>query len=303
MGFFITIRSGQCYTATMKTNELPIIAAVPNYNMAPQLGRLLPQLLQRGYDAIYVLDDNSSDDSHAVVKAISPEILFVAGKTNRGAGGNRNRIIEQLFERSIIHFIDADMVLADTTDASTVRRVMQTGDHAFVGGLIRKANGQQHLYNFGPRQCLWMDLSSGVHYWLMRMSRRWPRWALRMRHRWSKLLGDWPNPLEPATARDTFWCAESNMVIDSQLFAEMGGYDARLREHEIEDFAMRLAKKGKVGHFDPRIEATHTQAKVRRYPCRLAMIRAEYYIAKKHGFRNWFFPDGHFKPRLPKKRP
>ena len=77
-------------------SSLPIIAAIPNYNMAEQLATLLPQIIQQGYDAIYVLDDVSTDDSREVVKRFAPKVTLIAGDRNLGAGGNRNRILSAL---------------------------------------------------------------------------------------------------------------------------------------------------------------------------------------------------------------
>ena len=49
------------------TRELPVVAAIPNYNMGEHLRRLLPQVLAQHYDAVFVLDDASTDESADVV--------------------------------------------------------------------------------------------------------------------------------------------------------------------------------------------------------------------------------------------
>jgi hypothetical protein len=40
---------------------LPVIAAIPNYNMGEHFRRLLTQLVNQDYDRIFVLDDASTD--------------------------------------------------------------------------------------------------------------------------------------------------------------------------------------------------------------------------------------------------
>ena len=48
--------------------QLPVVAAIPNYNMGEHLRVLLPQVLSQRYDDIFVLDDASTDDSVDVVQ-------------------------------------------------------------------------------------------------------------------------------------------------------------------------------------------------------------------------------------------
>ena len=51
----------------MSRNRLPVVAAIPNYNMARGLNTLLPQVTEQDYAAIFVLDDASTDDSRVKV--------------------------------------------------------------------------------------------------------------------------------------------------------------------------------------------------------------------------------------------
>ena len=54
--------------------ELPVGAAIPNYNMGENLRRLLPQVLAQHYDAVFVLDDASTDDSADVVSEFGADV-------------------------------------------------------------------------------------------------------------------------------------------------------------------------------------------------------------------------------------
>lgn len=53
------------------TKHMPVVAAIPNYNMGHHLRLLLPQVLERGYDRVFVLDDGSTDDSVEVVNSFN----------------------------------------------------------------------------------------------------------------------------------------------------------------------------------------------------------------------------------------
>jgi len=129
---------------------LPVIAAIPNYNMADSLSRLLTQLVSEDYDAIYVLDDASTDDSKVVVAKFGPKVHWVGSKTNLGAGGNRNRILQVHPEECIIHFLDADVRLETKTPAKTAQKLMSEPNLAFVGGLVFDADGTQSIWSYGP---------------------------------------------------------------------------------------------------------------------------------------------------------
>src|SRR3974377_651519 len=101
--------------------DLPVVAAIPNHNMGDNLRRLLPQVLAQHYDAVFVLDDASTDHSADVVSEFGDEVKFVRSRENRGAGANRNQILDQVADGALIHFIDADMDL-ETPETPTVAR-------------------------------------------------------------------------------------------------------------------------------------------------------------------------------------
>jgi glycosyltransferase involved in cell wall biosynthesis len=131
---------------------LPVVAAIPNYNMADSLRRLLPQVLAQHYDAVFVLDDASTDHSFDVVGEFGNEVKFVRSRENRGAGANRNQIIDQVGDRELIHFIDADMDLGTANTAAVARDVAaRYADRGvgLIGGLVSRADGIQEPHNYG----------------------------------------------------------------------------------------------------------------------------------------------------------
>src|SRR5882724_6321869 len=109
----------------MNTTKQPVIAAIPNYNMADSLTELLPQLLKQGYDHIYVLDDASTDNSVEVTRRFGPQVTVIAGEHNLRSGGNRNRILEAHPEECIIHFLDADIRLEADDIPAQARHMMR----------------------------------------------------------------------------------------------------------------------------------------------------------------------------------
>ena len=74
--------------------RLPVVAAIPNYNMGQQLAALLPELAQQDYADVFVLDDASTDGSREVVEGFNhgSGVHFVAGAENKGAGPTRGSV-------------------------------------------------------------------------------------------------------------------------------------------------------------------------------------------------------------------
>lgn len=281
----------------MSQARLPVIAAIPNYNMADSLSELLPQVADQDYDLIFVLDDASTDHSADVVHDFGNATL-VRGSENIGAGGNRNRIIPVLGHDAIIHFIDADMQLEYERGKEVARSIMARPDIGFIGGLVKDPDGQQMAFNYGPRQCLRTDLSAVLQLKVCAIAEQDQERALRLRRRFSSLLEDWPNPSIPPVARQIFWAAEANFLVRASVFKAVGGYDPKLRNHEVQDLAIRMHERGLPRGFNPLLSAVHTAVQVRQTSKGREMTRAEIQIARKHGFRNWIRPDGHFRPEL-----
>lgn len=122
--------------------HLPVIAAIPNYNMADGLNRLLPTVVNQGYDKIFVLDDASNDNSREVVNSFRGRVQFVAGKSNLCSSGNRNRVLEVVRDNAIIHFLDADTEIASDNTPDKLRTIFLEPEIGFVGGLVLDASGR-----------------------------------------------------------------------------------------------------------------------------------------------------------------
>ena len=79
--------------------------AIPNYNGAQNIEAIIPRVFEENFDAIYVLDDCSDDNSLELLKPFESKVNVVRGQKNIGAGGNRNRIIDYVKD-GIIMFLD-----------------------------------------------------------------------------------------------------------------------------------------------------------------------------------------------------
>lgn len=271
----------------MTQSKLPVVAVITNFNMADQLEVLLPQILTQGYDVIYVLDDASTDASKTIVESYAG-VTFVAGQTNLGAGGNRNRILSILNEPAIIHFLDADVKLEATNTAGLVRQVVPEGEFGFVVGLANSPSGLQNSWNYGPRVGLKSDIGSLIQASILEPNfTTHPQRAKKLRRTFKSLVRDWPDPLVTPTRRKVYWGIEQNIIFRSDIFKRFGGFDESLRETEILELAIRLHRAGLDSYFDPRVAITHTEGDVRKYNRNKVKGRELLRISRKYGLRNW----------------
>src|SRR5436309_312663 len=161
------------------TNQSPVVAAIPNYNMADSLRKLLPQVLAQSYDRVFVLDDASTDDTVDVVGAFGSDVTLVRSRENRGAGANRNQIIDHVEDGAIIHFIDADMDLETAETPRVAREVVARYAGlgvGLIGGLVSRVDGSQELDNYGAVFSLWGNSTALIQLMIDRLRRK-PRLA------------------------------------------------------------------------------------------------------------------------------
>jgi GT2 family glycosyltransferase len=269
--------------------EMPVVAAIPNYNMADYLVRLLPQVLRQGYQHVFVLDDASTDHTVQAVSEFGGAVTLVRSLQNQGAGRNRNQIIGQVDDHTLIHFIDADMDLLTTDTASVAADLFAKyapDGVGVIGGLVRRVDGTQEPYNFGPVFSLPTHLTGGFPPAIDRLRRR-PRLAGAVARVGRSAMTAWPKILEDPAAVGTYWVHEGNMLVEARIFRALGGYDPHIREHEAQDLAIRLQRRGVKRQFDPRIEVIHHHVDVRGRFRAGKQLEAAVYMMRKHGFRRW----------------
>ncbi len=265
--------------------ELPVVAAIPNYNMGANLRRLLPQVLAQHYDAVFVLDDASTDHTVDVVREFGADVKLARSAQNRGAGANRNQIIDHVSDGALIHFIDADMDLETSETPAVAREV--AGRYAdrgvgMIGGLVTLADGRQEWCNHGAVLSLWGNGTGFLQFSIDRMREK-PRLAGAVRRVVAPAIKDWPNTLEPPAPAPAYWVHEGNMLVYSTIFRSIGGFDPALREQEIQDVSIRLEKRGIKRQFDPSIKVVHHHIDVRGKNRRQWQNRATRYLIRKHG--------------------
>jgi N-acetylglucosaminyl-diphospho-decaprenol L-rhamnosyltransferase len=268
------------------SRELPVVAAIPNYNMGEHLRRLIPQVLAQNYDAVFVLDDASTDDTVDVVREFGDEVKLVSSGENRGAGANRNQILDHVADDAIIHFVDADMDLATTEIPPVARTLVERyGPSAVgaIGGLVSRNDGTQEPYNYGPVFSLWGNTVAASLPAMFDRLRNRPRLAHAIHRAVGPLMRGCPYVLEPPIAEPAYWLHEGNLLIKADVFRAVGGYNPLLRSHEAQDLALRLEKIGVKRQFDPSISVIHHHIDVRGGNRSKWERAALLYLIREHG--------------------
>lgn len=271
------------YTAAMPHKQ-PVVAVIPHYNMPETLTKLLKQVIEQKYDQVYVLDDHSTNCSvREVVRPFGSAVNLIVGDKNRGAGGNRNRILEvdnPTLKDSILHFIDADCELVGSHTPDAVRKLLADTKNAWFGGKVLNADGSWMKYNFFPG----FTVSGFVGSMLQELVTLTGSRTLNKRfRRMSKGLNEFPDVFAPPTQRQVFAVSEANMIITYKMFADAGGYDPPLREREVIDLAEKLKRQGATCRFDPSVAVKHHTVRVRGRTRPLHSMRASWRIIKKYG--------------------
>ncbi len=261
------------------------IAVIPNYNMGKSLCTLIDSILTQRYNAIYVLDDASTDTSLALLKKYGNAISVIAGTSNVGSGANRNRILSHLTDptHTIIHFLDADTTITRGNVPDLSDELFANPATAIVGGLVLTKNGQPFVWNWAKHLSIAGALATTVAHYLLRLSVLYPRvarilWALG----WP-LLHDKPSPYKESIAQQVRWVSEANMLIRADMFKKIGGFDEQLRVHDIFDVAIKIKKLGLACYYDPRFAVQHHEINVRPSGRAMQEKAALKYLIRKHG--------------------
>lgn len=273
----------------MSAEKLPVIAAIPSYNEEQLLGGLLDRVLEEDYDDVYVIDDSSTDGTLEILYERRKDVKAILGRENVGSGANRNRIIPVLGYSAIIHFIDADVRLDSQENPEKIQEIMAWSDLGFAGGLIRLPNGKMHPWNYGPAFSLPQMVSAWLYSSAFRAGAIAPGIAQSARNvlnNW-ELMRQWPDTFKAPASQDVYWACEGNLMIPSEVFRKLGGYDPKLRYHEVMELAMRMDQLGLKRRFEPSIEVTHQNREHLRKPYTKDFWGALIQIAGKMGIKGF----------------
>lgn len=236
-----------------------IIAAIPNYNAAIHVIRLAKQLTTENLDAVYVLDDASTDDSLEKLYELGDKVEVIEGEANLGPAGNRNRILPYLQDEDILIFIDADMELVTTNIRPIIESLFsQSPKVGLIGGGIMNKQLKPMPYNYG------LDVSDAKE----RTGRNIERIAKILHFRplvWPlrKLAKPYTKNLDIRYAQPeeqtVDWVSLGHCYLKTSVFKKIGGFDGNLGYREEKLLARKIRSEGYEIQFSPQIWTKHLQ--------------------------------------------
>lgn len=261
-----------------------VIVAIPAYNAGENLLNLVEQVNEQDFDAVFVLDDYSTDDSIKELKEAYPHFNVISGQENKGPGGNRNRLLD-VVEDELIVFIDADMTLETDNIKEPVKNAIGKISVGMAGGYILNTERYPMAWNYGfemhPRKDSWFwqifttinrgDISTEYRNELLQQLRE------------ADTDFHWVHPDSlPLRSREVDWVAEGLFAIRAEVLRRVGGYDENMRYHEGQDLARRVRDEGFEVMFTPGFSAMHHNIEVRGERRDDDFREGQFYFFHKH---------------------
>ncbi len=260
-----------------------INVVIPNYNGEEGLRILLPQILKLGFKNIYLLDDNSNDNSLNFSKRFS-QVKIVSGRKNFGPGGNRNRILNYPTS-GIIWFVDADMSL-NTKSKNFFQKVLdefRDQKVGVIGGRIFSKQGEPMFWNYGYEMNPQRDAVIPVLEKIFNKFYNDKEISDYLRKIAEFYFYNLEIKMRNNKKREVDWVAEGNFFIRSSLFKKIGGFDRKMRYHETQDLCRRIRKKeNKKIIFAPYVKTSHSELDVRKGKKEKEREAAAKYFYRKH---------------------
>jgi GT2 family glycosyltransferase len=261
-----------------------VIAAVPTYNSGDSLLGLAKQIDKQNFDAVYILDDCSSNGSIEKLKSTFTHFNVIQGSENKGPAGNRNRLLNVVSDALIV-FIDADMLLEPGNIKQAAKDAFKEESIGMVGGYILNKQLQPMAWNYGYE----MHPIKDAWFWQVVTTLVRDDISDEYRNELLDKLKDvdadyhWVYPKTlPLSKRRVDWVAEGLFAIKADLFNNIGGYDEKMTYHEGQDLARRVRDKGLDVIFIPSFKAIHQELEVCDGKRPTDFYESQYYFFNKH---------------------
>ncbi len=215
---------------------MKIILAIPTYNRAKHLKVLLPTVRKQGFHKIYVLDDNSTDNSHEVC-AQYPEVKFISGVKNLGPAGNRNRVLDEDLG-DVIFFLDDDVRLETENVPKIVEDIFKKHPRtAIVSASILDMHRKPANFSFERE-------ANPLLWWVDRLFKGPPL----------------PDEAFDVPYMSVAWVLENAFAIRSEVFMQLKGFDEIYRKfQEGPDLCKRAILAGYEVAITNKMSAIHTE--------------------------------------------
>jgi len=204
-----------------------VAVALLNYNGKSLLEKFLPSIIQYSENAdIYIIDNQSTDDSHAFVKEHYPEILWISNAENYGFAKGYNEGLKSI-HADVYCLLNTDVEVSENW-IPPILNVLESNEHIAVVQPKIRSYHQKDSFEFAGAAGGMMD------------NLGYPYCRGRIFDTIEKDQGQYDDVSE------IFWASGCAFFIRSSVFWEQEGFDERYFAHQEEiDLCWRIINSGK----------------------------------------------------------
>ena len=229
---------------TLFENEKPITAGIVTYNSADEIDILMTSLVQcSSFEemTVYVIDNDSHDETTVVLSEKYPWAKVIKCNKNLGFGRGHNLAIKNI--RSKYHIIvNPDISVPKDTIKNAINYMEAHQDVAVMTPYVMNIDGTQQ---FLPKK------NPSMKYMIGGMLENKFSWAKKLREEYTLQNQTITTPV------DVEFCTGAFMITRTEALHKVGGFDERYFLHfEDADLTRELRKVGRAV-YNPEIKVTH----------------------------------------------
>ena len=198
-----------------------------NYNGKEMLKQFLPSVIQHSVADIFVVDNNSTDDSVDYLSSSHPDIQILINSCNSGYAGGYNEGIFKIGDKyEYFILLNSDVEVTADWDSAIIEYLDSNPD---VAGAQPKILSYQNknFFDYAGASGGFLD---GLGY---------PYCRGRILHTVEEDLSQYDKPIE------IDWASGASFFIRSKVFLEMGGFEDGFFAHMEEiDLCWRIRRRG-----------------------------------------------------------
>ncbi|MDV3426288.1 MAG: glycosyltransferase family 2 protein [Bacillota bacterium] len=239
-----------------------ISISVVTYNNSDKISSLLSSIIAhtKKYDyKIYVIDNNSSDDTVKIVKDNFPSVTVIENSENKGFGWGHNRVLNEL-DSEFHAVINPDVILSQDSLSYLADYIESNpGIVMATPKIINPDGSEQYL----PKKDVSLKYLIG--------SRFEQRGEV-----FKKLREDYTmKNLTITDCVDIGFCTGCFFMIKTDVYKKLGGFDERFFMYfEDADLTQRASKIGRVV-YTPQFEVTHLWERASSKKIKLFLIELQ----------------------------
>lgn len=205
---------------------MKIAIVILNYNGEGVLETFLPEVLKHSEEhAVYIIDNNSQDQSIAFLKKNYPDLPLIELKQNKGYAGGYNEGLRQI-DADIYALINSDIA----TSPNWIKPILEEFENSSNTGIIQpkiRSYRQPEYFEYAGASGGFLD-KYGYAYCRGRIF-----------DHLEKDKGQYDDPI------DINWASGACLFIRKEIFDELGGFDSDYFAHFEEiDLCWRARNKG-----------------------------------------------------------